>query len=100
MYALLIVGVIGAVLGFGLSIASEKFHVEIDERIEHVTELLPGFNCGACGYPGCAGMAEGVVNEGVKLSLCKPAKKDVLEGIVAYLSETPGPDGNTVDAKL
>jgi electron transport complex protein RnfB len=100
MSALLVVGIIGAILGLGLSIASDKFHVEIDERIEKVTEMLPGYNCGACGYPGCAGLAEGSVNEGVKLGLCKPAKKDVLEEIVNYLKETPGPDGNTVDAKI
>ncbi len=62
--------------------------------------MLPGFNCGACGYPGCAGMAEGIIEEGIKLSLCKPAKKDQLEAIQSYLKETPGPDGETVEVKI
>ena len=38
--------VIGAVLGLLLSIASKKFKVEEDPRLEVVTNLLPGYNCG------------------------------------------------------
>ncbi len=34
------------------------FKVEADVRVEKVTSLLPGYNCGGCGFPGCSGMAE------------------------------------------
>jgi len=50
--SLLVLGVAGTVAGAGLLIASKKFHVEKDERIEKVLELLPAANCGGCGYPG------------------------------------------------
>ena len=46
---------IGLVLGLVLAIAAIILHVPIDERVEAVTEVLPGANCGACGYSGCSG---------------------------------------------
>ena len=92
----------GLVLGLGLAIANDVFYVEEDNRLEKVMDLLPGVNCGACGYPGCGGFAEGIIEGEVKkLTNCKPgAKGDGLAAIRAYLAETPGPDGNTMDVKL
>lgn len=52
------IGVTAAVI---LYIVAQKFKVEEDPRIDVVEELLPGANCGGCGYPGCRGFAEGVV---------------------------------------
>ncbi|WP_265821102.1 RnfABCDGE type electron transport complex subunit B [Geovibrio ferrireducens] len=51
----------GFVAGFGLMIASKKFHVEKDPRIEQVVNLLPAANCGGCGFPGCGALAESIV---------------------------------------
>lgn len=51
----------GIVFGAGLAYASQKFAVEIDERVMAVREAVPGANCGACGYPGCDGFANAVV---------------------------------------
>ena len=58
-------GVLGIAFGLGLAVAAKRFHVDADPRIEEVYEALPGVDCGACGYPGCAGYAEAVVVEGV-----------------------------------
>lgn len=55
---LAIVGALAAVL---LYVVSKKFHVEEDPRIEQVNEVLPGANCGGCGYPGCSGFARACV---------------------------------------
>lgn len=55
--ALLILAGSGLVLGFLLSVASKVFAVEKDELAEAITDLLPGANCGACGYMGCADYA-------------------------------------------
>ena len=52
-----VVGIVGIVIGVLLGIASEKFKVEVDEREEAILEVLPGNNCGGCGYPGCDGLA-------------------------------------------
>lgn len=49
------------IAGFGLAIAARLFAVDTDPRIEIVEEALPGVNCGACGYPGCSGLAKAIV---------------------------------------
>ena len=52
------IGIVSAVI---LYIVAQKFHVEEDPRIDTVEGLLPGANCGGCGYPGCRGLAEAIV---------------------------------------
>ena len=94
MTALITLGLMGLLLGLGLAYSAEFFKVEIDERIDTVTNLLPGINCGACGYPGCAGFAEGIVDGEVeKLSDCKPGKDEHYDPIMEYLKDHPNPDG-------
>lgn len=60
--AILIVGIMGLILGAGLAYASKIFAVEKDPKILEVREVLPGANCGACGFPGCDGAAEAIVS--------------------------------------
>ncbi len=97
---LFVLGGMGLLLGLGLAYAADVLKVEIDARIEKVIELLPGFNCGACGYPGCAGFGEGIVEGEVEqLSLCKPGKDSDYNAIMEYLKSTPGPDGKIVEVK-
>ncbi len=85
---LIVLGILGALLAIGLTIASKKLHVEEDKRVEEVNGMLPGYNCGACGYPGCIGFAEGIVEGKVeKLSDCKPAKQDHYQAIIDYMKE-------------
>ncbi|HRX16314.1 MAG TPA: RnfABCDGE type electron transport complex subunit B [Spirochaetota bacterium] len=72
---------LGIIFGIILSIAKKKLHVEKDPRIEAVNTVLPGANCGACGFPGCAAYAEKVVNEGVDIALCPVGGADCAEQI-------------------
>ena len=95
--AVLVMLVIGGLLGLLLGVADKFLAVEVDPRIETVTGLLPGYNCGGCGYAGCSGMAEALVTGEVNATApCKPCKKEQRDAIVAYLKETPGPNGETV----
>ena len=57
----LAVGGTGILIGFILGIFGEKFKVEVDEREEAILEVLPGNNCGGCGYAGCSGLAAAIV---------------------------------------
>ena len=91
---------LGLILGLVLGIFSKVFHVVEDNRIEEVTKRLPGINCGACGFPGCSGLATAIVNEGASPRLCKPGTMTNFEAIRVYLEETPGPDGNIIKVKL
>jgi electron transport complex protein RnfB len=100
LYTALTLGVLGLLLGLGLAWAAEKFKVEVDERLEKVNEMLPGYNCGACGYPGCSGFAEGIMEGNVEaLSQCKPGKDEHYDPIIAYLNDHPNPDGTFIKIK-
>ena len=58
---------------------------------------LAATNCGGCGYPGCSGFANALVEgETTKVSGCVVSNQETREKIVSYLNETPGPDGTTV----
>ena len=94
--------ILGLVAGLLLSIASKKLAVEVDERVGKVRECLPGANCGACGFPGCAGFAEAIVNQTAEnLSACKPGlKAGKPEAIRKYLDEHPNEDGSVNPIKL
>ena len=59
--SIIVLGVIGLASAVILYFVAQKFKVEEDTRIDVVTELLPGANCGGCGYPGCRGFAEACV---------------------------------------
>ena len=91
--------VIGALLGVMLGVASKVFNVELDEREAKVTEMLPGYNCGGCGYPGCSGLAAALIGKETDTVSCKPCKADRKKEIVDYLNSTPGPDGECLKVK-
>jgi Na+-translocating ferredoxin:NAD+ oxidoreductase RNF subunit RnfB len=59
--AALVLGAIALVSAVVLFAASKKFAVKEDQRIAQAQELLPGANCGGCGFPGCSAMAEALV---------------------------------------
>ena len=91
---------IGAILGLLLGFANKKFYVEPeDQRIEKVIEMLPGYNCGSCGYFGCGAMAEAIVSGELDMIPCNPIKQADREKIVEYLKNTPGPDGSVIEIK-
>ena len=100
LISLSVVGGLGFVLGTILGVANKYLAVEEDPRMEKLLDLLPGYNCGACGKPGCNGMAEALLENSIKVSACKPSKKDQQLAIQKYLKETPGKDGNTIDVKI
>jgi electron transport complex protein RnfB len=100
MPAILTLAIMGLLLGLGLAFAADVFHVEVDQRMDDIEAMLPGYNCGACGYPGCAGFAEGIVNGEVdRLSMCKPGKDEHYDPILAYLKDHPNPDGSVSKVK-
>lgn len=69
MVAILVLGVIGLVAALVLFAAGKKFAVKEDPRLDQVKEVLPGANCGACGYPGCSGFAKACVEGADKGSI-------------------------------
>lgn len=76
----IIISGLGLVFGLALSYASKKFAVKVDERIETVRGVLPGANCGACGYTGCDQYAQAVA-EGADITKCTVGGVDVVTQI-------------------
>ena len=68
--AAIVVGCVGILIGFFLGIAGEKFKVEVDEREEAILGVLPGNNCGGCGYAGCSGLAAAIVKGEAPVNQC------------------------------
>ncbi len=68
--AIISLGVMGAAFGGLLAFAAQKFAVEADPRVEAIKAALPGANCGACGKPGCAGLAEAIARGEVPVNAC------------------------------
>jgi Na+-translocating ferredoxin:NAD+ oxidoreductase RNF subunit RnfB len=86
--AALYIGGLGALFGIVLAYASKKFAVEVDPKIEQIIEALPGANCGACGFPGCAGYADSIVNHGSDISMCAPGGHEAAKKIAVIMGLT------------
>lgn len=69
---ILIVGIIGLLAGVILAVASIVMAVPKDEKAEALEEILPGANCGACGYSGCSGYAAALSKGEAQPGLCSP----------------------------
>jgi len=94
--AIIVLGGLGLIGSIGLVVASRVFHVEVDPRIDKIEEILPGANCGGCGYPGCRGYAEAVVKGTAKMTDCAPGGGQAVEGIAAIL----GVEAEKVEPKV
>ncbi|SCH34579.1 MULTISPECIES: RnfABCDGE type electron transport complex subunit B [unclassified Romboutsia] len=68
--AIILLGAMGLLFGVILAYASKKFAVEVDERVEKILEVLPGANCGGCGFPGCGGLANAIVKGSAPVNGC------------------------------
>ncbi|MBR1914414.1 MAG: RnfABCDGE type electron transport complex subunit B [Lachnospiraceae bacterium] len=81
LFAAAMVGGVGLFVGIFLSIAGKRFAVEVDEREAAVIEALPGANCGACGYSGCAALAAAIVKGEAPVNACVVGQAPVAEAV-------------------
>ncbi|NLB81103.1 MAG: RnfABCDGE type electron transport complex subunit B, partial [Clostridiaceae bacterium] len=70
LIAVAALGLTGLVLGLLLATASKYLTVSQDERIPILTEALPGANCGACGFAGCASLAKAIAEGNASVNAC------------------------------
>ena len=74
--SILVLGGLGLIFGMVLAYSSKKFAVKVDERVEAILEILPGANCGGCGFPGCGGLANAIVEGYADLNSCPVGGSD------------------------
>jgi electron transport complex protein RnfB len=94
---LVVLAGLGIFFGVALALIAARFVVKTDPKVEKVRDVLPGANCGACGFAGCMGYAEAVVgNPDVAVNLCAPGKSAVAEKV----AEITGKKAEKVEPKI
>jgi len=68
--AILTLAGLGFLAALGLAVASRVFYVKVDPRVATIVDILPGANCGACGYGGCGAFAQAIVSGEGKIEAC------------------------------
>lgn len=89
--AVLLLCGIGLLLGVGLGLAAHFLAVKEDEKAKALLACLPGANCGACGFSGCAGYAKALSESaGLRNNLCPVGGEQTAEAIAAILGTKAG----------
>ena len=88
LYAVLVLGIMGAVFGAVLAIASKVFAVKTDERLPKLIEALPGANCGGCGFAGCQAYAQAVLEGRAEIGLCVAGGQASADRMAAVMGVT------------
>lgn len=78
-------GGLGLVFAAVLAIANKKLHVEEDPRVTEIMDVIPGANCGGCGFPGCSAFADAVVKGNAAVDGCPVGGADVAEKVAAIM---------------
>ncbi|MCK5850908.1 MAG: RnfABCDGE type electron transport complex subunit B [Kiritimatiellae bacterium] len=79
------IGGLGFACAFALTLAAKFLAVEEDPRIEKLTDMLPGANCGGCAYAGCADYAKAIVLDSAKVNMCAPGGPNTLAAISTFM---------------
>lgn len=96
LYPVIALGGLGLAFGLLLSFASKKFAVPVDPKVEAVRALLPGANCGACGYEGCDIYAEKVAAGEAPTNICPVGGGDLAAALAAVM----GSDAQAEERKM
>lgn len=90
LFTILTLSVLGVLAAVILYIIAKKFNVEEDPRIDDVEKLLPGANCGGCGFAGCRGLAGALVQQDdISALFCPVGGADTMKAAAGYLGKTP-----------
>lgn len=83
--ALASITALGAGLGAMLGFAARYLAVEGDPLVDEIEAMMPGTQCGQCGYPGCRPAAEGLAKGEAKVTLCPPGGKSLAAALAKKL---------------
>jgi electron transport complex protein RnfB len=76
---------LGAIFGLLLGLAARYLRVEGNPLVAEIEQLLPGSQCGQCGYPGCTGAAQALADGSAPVTLCPPGGRAVVQALAAKL---------------
>lgn len=88
IYTVIILVGLGVLSAVVLYFVSQKFKVFEDPRIDTTEALLPGANCGGCGYPGCRGLATALVeNDDISALFCPVGGVETMKTVADHLGK-------------
>ena len=86
IWTIVAITVLGVLLAVVLYLVATKFKVEEDPRIDEVEKVMPGANCGGCGFAGCRAFAQSCVEAGnLDNNFCPVGGNDVMKKVAAVL---------------
>lgn len=86
IWTIAVIAILGLVLAVVLYVVAEKFKVEEDPRIEEVEKVMPGANCGGCGFAGCHAFAEAAVKApNLDKNFCPVGGNAVMQKVASIL---------------
>lgn len=88
--AALVIGIIGLLIAILLGVAAIQFSVPENEKEIAVRELLPGNNCGGCGYAGCDALAKAIANGEAPVNACPVGGAPVADKIGGVMGVESG----------
>lgn len=101
IYTVLTLCTLGVLSALVLYFVARKFEVFEDPRIGVAESMLPGANCGGCGFPGCRSLAEALVARGDDISglYCPAGGAETMAAVATYLGKA-APEKETTVAEV
>ena len=91
MIAILILAGLGLFLGALLGFASERLKVEENPLEAELQAMLPGSQCGQCGFPGCKPYATAIAEGEADINLCPPGGQEGVQRLADLLGREVKP---------
>ncbi len=85
-----ILGGVGVTFGALIALANARLRVEEDPRLDELSDLLPGANCGACGFAGCRAFAEAALGGTVAPAGCTVMGAAEIDDVASLLGVDAG----------
>lgn len=96
LFAFLILVALGLLLSIGLFYADKKLSIKKDEKLVQIESIMPGANCGGCGFAGCADYANAVFSGTAKPGLCSVGGQELADKMGSIL----GIESSKVEKKV
>ncbi|MEO0233518.1 MAG: (Fe-S)-binding protein [candidate division WOR-3 bacterium] len=87
LFPVLVMGGLSILLGVLILITMKVFEVKRDAVVDEILSVLPGVNCGACGFPGCENFAVEMAKKGELYKICPVGKDEVANKVREILKK-------------
>ncbi|KEA62978.1 Electron transport complex protein RnfB [Marinobacterium lacunae] len=98
--AVAVLTLLGLALGLMLGYADKVFAVEENPIVKEVESMLPGTHCGQCGFTGCGGAAEAMVNGEAQVTCCPPGGRSLAQALAEKLGVSVDLSGMASEAMI